>query len=258
MGNLYSPAIGRITSGFGPRQSPGGIGSTNHKGVDIADNDDAIVAAANGKVIKSAYNESRGNYITLDIGGGVTVLVQHLASRGVAVGADVSAGQWLGKEGKTGTATGVHCHVEVTVDNVIVNPSTWFAEHGVALGSTGTGSWNPNGGSSGGGGQADPATRVYQEQNNRYGAAGLKEDGINGPFTKAWREWVKIAQDVLNDWKTQLPKLVPDGDYRYKTHERTREFQRRNNLPVTGFLSNSDCAYMRSKGSKIPNRPKTH
>ena len=257
MSALLSPAVGRVTSGFGPRTSPGGIGSTNHKGVDIADIDNAIVAAAAGKVVKSTSAAGRGNYVTIDIGRGVQILVQHLASRGVSVGELVIAGQWLGKEGHTGAATGDHCHVEVTVHGVIVNPTTWFAANGVALGGPGTGSWSAEGT---GGSTTPPSVGIqrYQQDNNRFGAAGLDEDGVDGPYTKGWRAWAKQAQHALNLYKSELPDLTEDGDYRAKTHTRTREFQKRNGRPITGILSNADCAYMRAHGTKISDRPKTH
>ena len=55
-----------ITSTVGGRQSPGGIGSTNHKGTDIGrvGYTSPIYAAKAGTVIVSQYSSSYGNYVS--------------------------------------------------------------------------------------------------------------------------------------------------------------------------------------------------
>ena len=63
---------GTITSRFGRRSSPGGVGSTNHKGLDIAaPNGTAIYAAAGGIVEYSGYNGSLGKLVIINHGNGV-------------------------------------------------------------------------------------------------------------------------------------------------------------------------------------------
>ncbi|MFR3921508.1 MAG: M23 family metallopeptidase [Dysosmobacter welbionis] len=56
-----------ITSTVGGRASPGGIGSTNHKGTDIGrvGYTSSIYAAKSGTVIVSQYSSSYGNYVVI-------------------------------------------------------------------------------------------------------------------------------------------------------------------------------------------------
>lgn len=258
MPKLVSPAVGRITSGFGPRTAPTAGASTYHKGVDIADYDDVIVAPTDGVVVTVAYNSTSGNYVVIDHGAGVRTRHQHLAAREVCVGDRVVAGQRIGPEGRTGNVTGVHLHTEVHVNGVQVNPTTWYAEHGVTLGSAGEGWWGaqPTPVSSAPG--FSQVTADYQARQNRYANAGLVVDGDKGPKTRAWEAWTLKAQDEMNKWKSTSPDIAEDGDYGQRTNTRAAELQRRNGLKVTGFLSNSDAAYMRKHGSSLPNRPRTN
>jgi len=136
---LLSPVVGTITSGYGPRKSPGGIGSTNHQGVDIARGSLQIATPADGVVVASRYNIYRGHYVQVDHGHGVRTLHQHLAKRYVAVGARVTVGTPIGHMGRTGLVTGVHLHTEVTIGGIIVNPYIWYAEQGVRLGTADVG-----------------------------------------------------------------------------------------------------------------------
>lgn len=246
MPRLVSPGVGRVTGQFGPRKAPTAGASTYHKGTDIADGDDLIVAPTDGTVIVSAFEKNgAGNYVTIDHGMGVRTRHHHLKERRVAKGARVVAGQVIGVEGMTGIATGVHLHTEVHINGVQVNPSAWYAEHGVTLGSSGEG-WigaTPTPASSVEG--YSQATADYQDRQNRYGNAGLLVDGLNGPRTKAWRAWTEAAQRTLNLGNSTLPDLTPDGDYGAKTHARTAEAQRRNGRPVTGILSDADIAHFR-------------
>ena len=56
------PVSGTITSRFGRRSSPGGIGSTNHKGLDIAANTGTtIVSSHDGEIIEAEMREAARN-----------------------------------------------------------------------------------------------------------------------------------------------------------------------------------------------------
>ena len=119
------PSSTRITSTFGGRASPGGIGSTNHKGIDIgASSGAAIVAALDGKVVYTGYNTARGNYVMIDHGGGIITLYQHglNGSIKVSTGQSVSKGQTIMGVGSTGYSTGPHLHFEVWENGTPVNP----------------------------------------------------------------------------------------------------------------------------------------
>ena len=113
-----------ITSTVGGRNSPGGIGSTNHKGTDIGrvGYNSKIYAAKDGTVIVSQYSSSYGNYVAISHGEGNTTLYAHMSSRKVAVGQVVKQGDVIGITGSTGNSTGPHLHFEITENGVRINP----------------------------------------------------------------------------------------------------------------------------------------
>ena len=120
-----------ITSPFGPRQSPGGIGSTNHKGVDIGGvgYDSTIYAAKAGKVVIATYESSYGYYVMVDHGvdsnGNKWATCYAHMSAGtfkVSVGDYVSQGQALGITGSTGHSTGPHLHYEIWLNGERIDP----------------------------------------------------------------------------------------------------------------------------------------
>ena len=129
-GTFRWPISGRITSGFGGRSSPGGIGSTNHKGTDIGrvGYTSPIYASKAGTVIVSQYSSSYGNYVVISHGSGNTTLYAHMSSRKVSVGQYVNQGDVIGITGSTGNSTGPHLHFEVTENGVRVNPLNDGAE----------------------------------------------------------------------------------------------------------------------------------
>ena len=119
-----------ITSTVGGRTSPGGVGSTNHKGTDIGrvGYTSPIYAAKAGTVIVSQYSSSYGNYVVVSHGSGNTTLYAHMSSRKVEVGQYVNQGDVLGITGSTGNSTGPHLHFEVTENGVRINPLSHGAE----------------------------------------------------------------------------------------------------------------------------------
>lgn len=113
-----------ITSTVGGRASPGGIGSTNHKGTDIGrvGYSSSIYAAKAGTVIISEYSRSYGNYVVVSHGSGNTTLYAHMSSRKVSVGQRVNQGDVLGITGSTGNSTGPHLHFEIKENDAIIDP----------------------------------------------------------------------------------------------------------------------------------------
>ena len=114
----------KISSPQGNRVSPGnGIGSSNHKGVDICNvsYSSKIYATKSGKVLiasmpysdpdggKSGY----GNYVVIDHGGGMSTLYAHMSIVKVSVGQYVTQSDVIGVTGNTGASTGPHLHYEV-------------------------------------------------------------------------------------------------------------------------------------------------
>ncbi|BAK98731.1 putative metalloendopeptidase [Oscillibacter valericigenes Sjm18-20] len=121
----------RISSPFGRRTSPGGIGSTNHKGVDICGvgYTTQVLAAKAGTVIISQYSSSYGNYVVINHGGGNATLYAHLSSRKVSVGDTVTQGQVIGITGCTGHSTGPHLHFGITEDGEWVDPLKYLSDY---------------------------------------------------------------------------------------------------------------------------------
>lgn len=112
-----------ISSYFGPRESPGGIGSTDHKGIDIAaEQGTPIFAAASGTVTLASYSESAGNWIRIDHGNGVCTTYMHCSELYVTRGQQVAQGETIAAVGSTGHSTGPHLDFRVEVDGVHKNP----------------------------------------------------------------------------------------------------------------------------------------
>lgn len=121
------PVSGTITSRFGRRSSPGGVGSTNHKGLDIAaPNGTSIYAAADGTVEFSGNKGSLGKLVIINHGNGIKSYYAHCSSLKVSAGQKVSAGTNIAAVGKTGTATGYHLHFEIRVNGTSVNPQKYI------------------------------------------------------------------------------------------------------------------------------------
>ena len=133
-GYIWPVSSRRITSTFGGRASPGGIGSTNHKGIDIGGvgYTTEIHAAKAGTVIVSQYSSSYGNYVVVSHGSGNTTLSAHMSSRKVSVGQYVNQGDVLGITGSTGNSTGPHLHFEITENGTRINPLKYLTGYVLA------------------------------------------------------------------------------------------------------------------------------
>ena len=120
-----------ITSTVGGRSSPGGIGSTNHRGTDIGrvGFTSSIYAAKDGTVIKSERSGSYGEYVVIaHSGSGNTTLYAHMSKRIAQVGQHVKQGDVIGITGSTGNSTRPHLHFEVVENGSRVNPLSHGAE----------------------------------------------------------------------------------------------------------------------------------
>ncbi len=127
-GTFRWPVSGRITSRFGGRRSPGGIGSTNHKGIDIAaPRGTPVYAADGGTVTYSGWMSGYGYAVQIDHGGGVKTLYGHNSSLTCSVGDHVYKGQQIARVGSTGNSTGNHCHFEVRINGVARNPLNYLS-----------------------------------------------------------------------------------------------------------------------------------
>ncbi|SEA16005.1 Peptidase family M23 [Eubacterium aggregans] len=128
LGWIWPSDTTEITDYFGNRESPGGIGSTNHQGIDIgAAYGTPIYAPSSGTVEIAGGYGGYGNAVKLDMGGGFETLFGHMSSVAVSVGQAVSKGQVIGYVGSTGNSTGPHIHYSVFVNGQMVDPMDFYA-----------------------------------------------------------------------------------------------------------------------------------
>ena len=127
-GSFRWPTTGRITSRFGGRSSPGGIGSTNHKGIDIAaPRGTPVYASDGGTVTYAGWMGGYGYLVRINHGNGYETYYGHNSSLTVSVGQHVYKGQQIARVGSTGNSTGNHCHFEVRINGVARNPLNYLS-----------------------------------------------------------------------------------------------------------------------------------
>ena len=116
-----------ITSKFGGRNSPGGIGSTNHKGVDIGTPmNTPILAAKSGTVTWASWNGGYGHCVIIYHGQGNSTLYGHLNSYACQVGDTVSQGDLIAYSGTSGNSTGPHLHFGIKENDTWVDPLNYL------------------------------------------------------------------------------------------------------------------------------------
>jgi hypothetical protein len=118
---------GYVTSGFGPRPSPGGVGSTAHRGLDIGGRgtDWLVRSVGPGVVHARGTNTIRGLWIVVRHDDGTTTTYQHLSS--VTASGRVLGGTVLGVMGMTGTSTARHLHLEAfPAGRFALNGTAWI------------------------------------------------------------------------------------------------------------------------------------
>lgn len=122
-----------ISSYFGNRESPGGIGSTNHKGIDIpATTGTPIYAVAAGTIVTRQTDSGFGNWIQISHSGPLRTEYAHMSKfqSGLAVGDKVKKGQLIGYVGSTGNSTGPHLHFGVILNGERVDPMNYVKQPG--------------------------------------------------------------------------------------------------------------------------------
>jgi murein DD-endopeptidase MepM/ murein hydrolase activator NlpD len=115
----------RITSGFGMRRHPLLMTGKMHYGVDWATAAGTpIMAAGDGVIEEAGAKGEYGNYIRIRHANGYKTAYGHMSryATGVSPGVRVRQGQIIGYVGSTGLSSGPHCHFEVLVNGVHVNP----------------------------------------------------------------------------------------------------------------------------------------
>ncbi len=113
-GSYIWPTQGNLTSDFGSRSVA--VGSSNHKGLDIAGPVGTDVWAADGgTVIYAQYwsGSGYGNIVMIEHDNGDITYYAHLDSISVQEGDKVAQGDLIGEMGATGNVSGSHLHFEV-------------------------------------------------------------------------------------------------------------------------------------------------
>jgi murein DD-endopeptidase MepM/ murein hydrolase activator NlpD len=116
-----------ITSDFDPdRENPVTGIVEAHKGTDIAaPTGTEVVAAGDGTVIASSYNESCGYHIIIDHHNGIKTYYYHSSQLIANTGDEVKAGDVIMLVGSTGESTGSHLHFGVNIDGEWVDAMTY-------------------------------------------------------------------------------------------------------------------------------------
>lgn len=124
---LIVPVEGRFSSGFGLKRFFNGKPRNPHSGLDIAASSGTPVqAAADGVVVGVADYFFNGKTVFIDHGQGLITMYCHLSKFLVANGDKVIQGQFVGKVGQTGRATGPHLHFGVSLNDARVDPRLFF------------------------------------------------------------------------------------------------------------------------------------
>ena len=116
-----------LSRGFGGCMRAADGGMLVHAGIDIpGKNGMEITAAASGTVTEMGFDTSKGNYLVLDHGNGLTTLYAHCLHLLTEKGRQVKAGECIALMGSTGISTGPHLHFEVRRDGTPENPIAYF------------------------------------------------------------------------------------------------------------------------------------
>jgi len=115
----------RMSSPFGARRHPVLGYIRMHMGVDwAAPRGSPILAAGDGIVTKAGWMNGYGNHTEIRHANGYMTSYSHQSAfaPGIRVGAHVHQGQIIGYIGSTGLSTGPHCHFEMVINGVKVDP----------------------------------------------------------------------------------------------------------------------------------------
>lgn len=124
------PVAGPISSYYGYRTSPGGIGSTFHEGVDIAgDYGTPISATAAGTVTQAGWVGGYGYLVEVKHADDIVTRYGHNSAVLVYEGQHVDQGSMIALMGSTGNSTGPHCHYEVRIHGEAVDPMYFLPQN---------------------------------------------------------------------------------------------------------------------------------
>ena len=120
------PVLGRLSGRFGSQRIYNGTPGSYHSGMDIATGTSGtpFVAPADGVVILAAASPFtlEGRLLMIDHGMGLNSAFLHCSELAVKVGDVVRQGQYIGRIGATGRATGPHLHWSVKWRSARLDP----------------------------------------------------------------------------------------------------------------------------------------
>jgi len=112
--------------GFTPGQQFGDRNGA-HRGSDIGTSGQKgyyVALKKKGKVVNNDFDDTSGNWVGIDVGGGVEYRFMHLAQRSpLKVGQEYN-GETIGEIGNTGRSSGEHLHFEKLVNGKHVDPKS--------------------------------------------------------------------------------------------------------------------------------------
>ncbi len=122
------PNPGHISSLFGWRRSPFGHGRDFHTGIDIAASAGTIIrATAPGVVAASGWMGGYGKAVRIKHKFGYETIYGHQRVILAVKGQKVNKGDRIGYVGMTGNATGNHCHYEIRLGGIPINPYPYMS-----------------------------------------------------------------------------------------------------------------------------------
>lgn len=105
-------------------------GYYNHGGIDIvAPYGTPIFAAESGTVILAQWYYGYGNCVMIQHDSGIVTVYGHSSYLHVTQGQRVTAGELIADVGSTGQSTANHCHFEVRINGVQMNPINYLPYH---------------------------------------------------------------------------------------------------------------------------------
>ncbi|WP_245572028.1 M23 family metallopeptidase [Brevundimonas aveniformis] len=123
-----APVVGYQTnSRFGLRRLSFERRARMHEGLDYAaPSGTPILAAADGRVIRTGTSSSYGRFVEIQHANGVTSFYAHMSRIVASEGDVVVAGDQIGAVGSTGRSTGAHLHFEIRREGRQINPENFL------------------------------------------------------------------------------------------------------------------------------------
>lgn len=116
-----------VNSRFGFRRLSFERRARMHEGLDYAaPAGTPILAAADGRVIRTGTSSSYGRFVEVQHANGVTSFYAHMSRIEASEGDTVVAGDTIGLVGSTGRSTGAHLHFEIRRDGQQINPENFL------------------------------------------------------------------------------------------------------------------------------------